>query len=726
MGLLRLAVLGIPEVFHNESRLTFSLRKAQALLLYLAVEGGMHPRSKLAAFLWPDSEPHDARTALRNAIALLRRLLADAASVGPHSHLLSERDLLGLDRQAPLALDLDVVQQAYQQAQQFSSVPSEPQRSALVATLQHALALVRGPFLDGFWLGEEAPFDEWVLQQQQQWQVRLHLLFDRLSCWQEAAGDMEPTRATLTRWLALDPLAEEASRRLMRVDLALGDATAAWQVYATLRARLAEELRVKPSADTVALAEHIRATATRSPGSPPAAAKSQPPGELMAPLVGRATAFRQLVDRFQQARGGQPQAVLVVGKAGIGKTRLAREWVAWARAQGAQVLSGHALEMGGRLPYQPLVEALRGRLEEENAPEDLLEDLWLAELARLLPELRVRYPDLPAPTKDELAAKVRLFEAVARLVDALAQRTPLVLLLDDLQWVDGASLDLVRYLGRYWKEHGSRVLLLGTVRSEELEFHPQLAAALADLGRDLPVSQVPLQLLSQAETLQLLESLVGERAPGTRREGKPGAHIPARPPTAGPEASPAPERETPLVALSDLLFARTGGQPLYLLETLKLLREREWLVPRLGADGIWRLELAVEMATIVAQERSPRELLPPSVRAMVLAQLAKLAQSARQVVRANAVLGTLATAERLWQVAEVEVQAGVEALEEAVSSGILREEVAGRGRPASYGFAHELIRDVVYTELGEARRHIVQQRAVALLHSEGVEAAQLV
>jgi len=175
-----------------------------------------------------------------------------------------------------------------------------------------------------------------------------------------------------------------------------------------------------------------------------------------------------------------------------------------------------------------------------------------------------------------------------------------------------------------------------------------------------------------------------------------------------------------------LLFARTGGQPLYLLETLKLLREREWLVPRLGADGIWRLELAVEMATIVAQERSPRELLPPSVRAMVLAQLAKLAQSARQVVRANAVLGTLATAERLWQVAEVEVQAGVEALEEAVSSGILREEVAGRGRPASYGFAHELIRDVVYTELGEARRHILQQRAVALLHSEGVEAAQLV
>ena len=78
MGLLRLAVLGPPEVFHDGRRLTFSLRKALALLVYLAVEGGFHPRSKLAVFLWPDSEPHDALHNLRNAIALLRSLLADS------------------------------------------------------------------------------------------------------------------------------------------------------------------------------------------------------------------------------------------------------------------------------------------------------------------------------------------------------------------------------------------------------------------------------------------------------------------------------------------------------------------------------------------------------------------------------------------------------------------------------------------------------------------------
>src|SRR5207248_1479943 len=173
-------------------------------------------------------------------------------------------------------------------------------------------------------------FDEWVRQQQQQWQVRLPLLCDRLSSWQEASGELEQAKATLVRWLALDPLAEEAYRRLMRVYLALGDPTAAARVYATCRARLAEELRVKPSADTVALAEYIRTTAATR-GSLPAhpattPTESRPPARLVAPLVGRQASFSQLVGRFQQARESQPQAVLVVGEAGIGKTRLAREW----------------------------------------------------------------------------------------------------------------------------------------------------------------------------------------------------------------------------------------------------------------------------------------------------------------------------------------------------------------------------------------------------------------
>jgi DNA-binding SARP family transcriptional activator len=729
MSVLRLAVLGPPEIFHDSRRLSFALRKAQALLLYLAVQGGMHSRSKLAALLWPDSESFDARRTLRNALGLLRSLLADPnpstapASLSPRqeAHLLSQGDLIGLNPRAPLELDLEVVQQAYTVAQRFSTPPSEPQRDALVSQVQQALTLIRGPFLDGFWLREETAFDTWHEQQEQQWQVRLQLLFERLSAWQEAGGELEQARATLTRWLALDPLSEEAYQCLMRVHLARGDANAALQVYATCRVRLAEELQVKPSPETVALAERIRATAAARDGSTPArrvmaSVESQPPGELVAPLIGRAAAFSHLVASFQQVRGGQAQGVLVVGEAGIGKTRLAHEFVAWAQAQGAEVLSGHTFEAGGRLPYQPLVEALRERLEAENAPEDLLEDVWLAELSRLLPELRGRYPDLPAPTQDELTARGQLFEAVARLLDALAQRAPLVLLVDDLQWADGASLDLLRYLGRHWKGHGSRVLLLLTLRREELELTPRLSTQLADLGRDLPLRQVSLQPLSQAQTLQLIETLVGERS-------EPGA---ARPTSAGSEPALASER--PLLTLGDFLFAQTGGQPLYLLETLKLLREREWLVPQLGPDGSWRLEPSREMTAALAQEHTRRALLPSSVRAMILARLAKLAPPARQLLMASAVLGSQASARLLWQLTELNTQAGLEALEEAVKSGLLREEQAGgpgTGRPGRYRFAHNLILEVVYTELGEARRQVLHQRALERLASEGARTSEL-
>jgi DNA-binding SARP family transcriptional activator len=721
MSLLRLAVLGPPEVFHDESRLTFPLRKAQSLLLYLAVEKGLHPRSKLAALLWPDSA---ARTALSNAIALLRSRITDASSTGS-SHLLCQQDLLGLDPQTALWLDLDVVQQAYQQAQQISTVPHEQDRASLVNTLQHALSLVRGPFLDGFWLREETPFDGWVQQQQQQWQVRLHLLCDRLSSWQEAGGELEQAQATLVRWLALDPLSEEAYRRLMRVHLALGDATAALQVYATCRSRLAQELQVEPSADIVAQAAHVRARRaaclSASQQVHTVLVQKRLPFELIAPLIGRKASFAQLIGSFQQVWQGQPQAVFVMGEVGIGKTRLANEFVAWARAQGADVLSGHTFELEGRLPYQPLVEALRRRLEEENAPEDLLEDLWLAELSRIFPELRVRYPDLAAPTCDPLTDRLRLFEAVARFLDALARQAPLVLFLDDLHWVDEASLDLVHYLGRYWKEHGSRVLLLGTVRRDQLKFNPPLLAQLVDLKCDLPITQITLQSLSQAETFQLVEAIFEEEHGGRSAERRYERSSEWKAPSVSPASKAA------VVALGNFLFAQTGGLPLYLLETLKVFRDRELLVQRLGANGIWRLETTREMVAAIGQEQSRRELVPPWVRVMIQARLAKLSKSAYQLVMACAVLRKEASAQCLWQVAAVSTlsieqgmvtQAGFAALEEAVESGLLREEI-GVGCLSNYGFANDLVREVIYTELSQARWQVLHQRTLALFSGKG-------
>src|SRR5205823_11211276 len=114
-------------------------------------------------------------------------------------------------------------------------------------------------------------------------------------------------------------------------------------------------------------------------------------------------------------------------------------------------------------------------------------------------------------------------------------------------------------------------------------------------------------------------------------------------------------------------------------------------------------------------------------------RLAKLAPSARQLIMVSAVLGNQATTQRLWQVAEVGVQAGVEALEEAVSSGILREEGAvgglagglGVGQAGTYRFAHDLIRAGVHTEPGEARRQVIHPTALARLDSEAARPPEL-
>jgi hypothetical protein len=163
---------------------------------------------------------------------------------------------------------------------------------------------------------------------------------------------------------------------------------------------------------------------------------------------------------------------------------------------------------------------------------------------------------------------------------------------------------------------------------------------------------------------------------------------------------------------------------LYLLETLKLLRARQWLMPRPGSDGIWQLVPDMESIATFLQDRSRRELIPASVRAMILSRLAKLTPTTRQLVRACAVLDYRASAQLLWHVAELGAQAGIQALEEAVGSGILREENSEGDHAGSYACAHELIREVVYTELGEARRHVLQQRQGALLRTGAVAVAE--
>src|SRR5207249_6975499 len=291
---------------------------------------------------------------------------------------------------------------------------------------------VRGPFLAGFTLRDSQFFDDWTRQQREYWHLRVHQLFDALSMLYEQAGDAARAIETVTRWLSFDPLNEEGYRRLMRLRFSQGDRAGALRAYANGRAVLADQLQIEPEPETVALAKRIRHTAPVQALQvrsllPSHASPGQPPVNLLdGPFLGRMAEFGTLIECYQRVHAGQPQLVLLLGETGIGKTRLATEFASWAQAQGADVLVGRALQTGRQLPYQPFIDILRRQLEQEHAPDDLLSDVWLVELSRLLPELRDRYPDLPVPATDEALGHNRFFEATVRLVQVWAARGPLV------------------------------------------------------------------------------------------------------------------------------------------------------------------------------------------------------------------------------------------------------------------------------------------------------------
>jgi predicted ATPase len=405
-----------------------------------------------------------------------------------------------------------------------------------------------------------------------------------------------------------------------------------------------------------------------------------------------------LIKLYHSAQRGQPQIVFLEGEAGIGKTRLATEFLAWAEVEGADVLQGRAFETGGQLPYQPVIEALRPRIERENAPDDLLSDIWLAELTRLLPELCDRYPDLPTPQGDKSVARNRLFEAVARLGQALAARAPLVLFIDDVQWADAASLDVLHYLARRFAESATPAFLLLTLPMGERGMRPALAEWRAGMERTVPLTRLQLSPLATEDILRLLQALGGENE----------------------------RRAADLERFGQWLFAETEGQPFYLMETLKVLLERGVLASRPNEEGGWKLDVtaAMEHETVV------HGFFPPSVREVICARLDRLTPHAFALLVAGAVLGRGITFEYLCRVADLEEQDGLAALDEVLHSGLLYEsERGGEGRGRMIGghyvFAHAMIRAVVYAEAGEARRSIFHHRAVQTLQEAAAPPAEL-
>jgi DNA-binding CsgD family transcriptional regulator len=378
------------------------------------------------------------------------------------------------------------------------------------------------------------------------------------------------------------------------------------------------------------------------------------------PFVGRERELAQLRHALAEAESKRGSAVVLAGETGIGKTRTVREFCRWAEGQGACVLAGGCYE-GWSPPYGVFTEALARHVRSVSRKTLLTQAGSDASvLTALMPELRPALRDLPSPPAlppDE--ARFRAHEALAGFLRRISERT-LVVLLDDLQWADSATLEFLSHLGRVLAE--SRMLVVGTYREPEVGLAHPLSQTLAELDRQGACVRLRLKELERDESAKLIERIAGTAAP--------------------------PE-------LLDAILARTGGNPFFLGEViLHLLEEGH----ELGDEEL-------EMPGI-----------PESVRQAVGQRLGRLETGTASVLGVACAFSRPFDFSVLGDLTDLSEDRLLTCLDEALAARFLREAEGGR-----YDFAHSLVRDSLYGELTSSRRARLHRRIALALESTNLE-----
>ncbi|MCW5858913.1 MAG: AAA family ATPase [Caldilineales bacterium] len=451
---LQIHLLGSFRLLHRgEAVKGFDQARLQELLAYLLLRRDCPlPRQQLAFLFWPDSIEEQARTNFRNLWHRLRRAL-------PEADRFLRTDDLTVQWHAGDACWLDVAEfeRHVQSAGSTAGDDNQAQR------LEQAVALYGGELLPGC-------YSEWLLAERDRLAQAYAAAREQLAELYEARREYRRAIGQAQALLRHDPLHEPAYARLMRLQALNDDRAAALHTYHVCATALRRELDVEPGPETRTLYERLLKA-----GPQPAV---QAAAEAAIPLVGREPEWRQLLQAWRAAVA-RPRLALITGEAGIGKTRLAEALAAWVGRQGIPALTAACYAAGGELAYAPVVAWLRGQ------PRPALADPWLRELSRLLPEILVERPNLPAPAPlTEKWQRLRLFEALAHAI--LTGRSALLLALDDLQWCDRDTLDWLHYLltARLDLPRPPQLLVAATLRSGESDAD----AALAHGGANWPAA----------------------------------------------------------------------------------------------------------------------------------------------------------------------------------------------------------------------------------------------
>ena len=479
---LTILMLGEFQVHHGDRRLAdvFTPR-LQSFLAYLLLHRDSPPsRQQLAFTFWPDSTDRQARTNLRKALHRLRQVFPPL-----ETFLDAQGPTLRWQQDAPVWLDVAEFELLLQQAQ-----ASDPQRQPQL--LEAALALYKGDLLPDL-------YDDWLLPVREQLRLRYLDALDRLAELQEANRDYVAASQSIRRLLREAPLRERGYRRLMRLQALDGHVAAALRTYHQCAALLEHELGVEPAPATQAAYRRLlkhQAVPRQQPHSP---------ARRQLSLVGRDQAWQELLTAWRRTVAGNAQVMLISGEAGIGKTRLAEELLAWTRRQGIAALGAACFAAEDQLPFAPVADWLRA--ESLRQPLSSLAPRWRGEVARVLPELLAADPQLETPRPmTESWQQQHLFMALAEAVSAAG--APLLLFLDDLHWADANTLAWLHFLMRQKSDAG--LLLLATVRSEEVLPHHPLLAWQRELARTVPVHHTALAPLDASATAALASNLLNE------------------------------------------------------------------------------------------------------------------------------------------------------------------------------------------------------------------------
>jgi DNA-binding SARP family transcriptional activator len=636
-------------------------RQGRLLFTYLTLNRErLVRRDELVEALWSeDGPPPGGDALLRPPLSRLRRAL------GPER--LEGRSELAIRFPEDTWIDREAVGDGLRRSR-AAQTAEDPQASWEQA--REALAIAESGLLPGLEVGWLEPFRSELEEQ------RVELLEAvALAGAQLGDGELHEAEAAARRAIETSPFRESARLALLEVLRRRGNTAEALVAFEEFRTLLREELGSTPGPELRSLHEQLLSAESAAGRAAPSAAGEQAPSNperlsnrlvqaLATPWVERGPLLARLREAAAAAAAGESGLLLIVGEGGIGKTRLVAELA--DELTEFDVLYGRCDEEE-IFPYGPWVEMLRSRLEGLGEAElAVLAGPEAPDLARLLPEVRERLPDLSeAPAAgDPETGRRQLFVAVQRLLSRLAADRPLLIVVDDLHWADRSSLLLGRHLAR--QQQLGPVLLVGTYRDTELERGHPLPELIADVERYRPVPRVRLGGMDEREVAALIGSLHRSEV-----------------------------RDDAVRAIR----AETEGNPFFVKQLVRHLEEAEGGI-ELTPDG---------------------RAVPEGVRDVIARRVARLPERGDEILQVASLIGREFDYELLELVVDLPEGQLLDVLDAAVRGALLAEVPNSPGR---YSFAHALLRSTIESELSATRAARMHRRigeAIEQLHRDRLD-----